>query len=591
MVALMLLIVVVAAGVCGMKLYSDAKQVQSHEQKAISTLSSVMSLGTDTQSTNAAGTSADLRQRLNEAKQETNAANDITHGTLWNIASRIPMIGDDVTTVQGMTAVTNTLVNDPLPKFIDVMTSMQGGQLSTSDGRFNLQPLLDHRDEIADIDATVQQQVREYRNLPGAHTSVVKDAYETSGKQLNAVAGTVDSMSNAFRMLPDFLGSDQPRTYALMAMTTSEARSSGGLVGSVGVVTTDDGSISIGDFRADADYVAYGASTPTDDEKRIFNEWGPLQMSFDIRDLAVYPDTSRSAEGMREIWQRTPWGGSTNLDGVIMVDPVFLQKLIGITGNVTLSDGTVLTGDNTAEFLLNTAYTKYPQEQQDAFFAQVAEQAVGSMFSNMSVGRLVKVSQIMGDMANGRHLSLYAFDDEVEQEISAAGFTSSMPDDEEHPQVGVYTNQQNSSKMDWYIHRTSNVTLASRNDDGSRTYHVTYTLANTLDESQAAGLPDYIIGISQAGQPKTYGIEKMLFAAPSGGSMTEPTVASGSTGNVTEARRETLNGKRIYANVASLAPGQTVTYTFDVTTSAKAVTDLTVDQTPLGWTESGQTGR
>lgn len=50
-------------------------------------------------------------------------------------------------------------------------------------------------------------------------------------------------------------------------------------------------------------------------------------MSFDIRDLAVYPDTSRSAEGMRAIWQRTPWGSNTQLDGVLMVDPVFCRNL------------------------------------------------------------------------------------------------------------------------------------------------------------------------------------------------------------------------------------------------------------------------
>ena len=65
---------------------------------------------------------------------------------------------------------------------------------------------------------------------------------------------------------------------------------------------------SIGDFRSDGEYIPYGAGDPTEDEQRIFRQWGPLNMSFDVRDLAVYPDTSRSAEGMRAIWQRTPWG-------------------------------------------------------------------------------------------------------------------------------------------------------------------------------------------------------------------------------------------------------------------------------------------
>lgn len=114
---------------------------------------------------------------------------------------------------------------------------------------------------------------------------------------------------------------------------------------------------------------------------------------------------------MRAIWQRTPWGSNTQLDGVLMVDPVFLQELTKISGNVTISDGTVLTGDNTAEFLLNKVYVDYPVSMQDALFAQVAEQTVGSMFSNVDLAKLTKVAQLMGSMAEGRHFSMYAFDE------------------------------------------------------------------------------------------------------------------------------------------------------------------------------------
>ena len=78
----------------------------------------------------------------------------------------------------------------------------------------------------------------------------------------------------------------------------------------MGVATTDNGKISIGDFRSNSEYIPYGAGDPTEDEQRIFRQWGPLNMSFDVRDLAVYPDTSRSAEGMRAI-------GSAHRGGVV----------------------------------------------------------------------------------------------------------------------------------------------------------------------------------------------------------------------------------------------------------------------------------
>lgn len=581
-VVLILALLVVLLGVSGffgLKLYSEAKQVKVHEEQAMQLLDGVTDLGNlDNLDT--------VRQQISQAKTETAAANEIAHGTLWNIASKAPVYGDDITTVQGMTSVVDSLVSDSVPQFMNVLSTLKSAQLSSGDGQLNLQPILEAQKNIATANQSLQQQVQKYQQLPKAHIGMVKNAYATGNTQLTKMADKVNQLSGTFQILPDFLGSDQPRTYALMAMTTSEERSSGGLIGSVGVVTTDNGKISIGDFRSNGEYVNYGAGDPTDDERRIFNQWGPLQMSFDLRDLAVYPDTSRSAEGMRAIWQRTPWGSGTQLDGVLMVDPVFLQELVKINGNITLSDGRVLTGDNTAKFLLNKVYVDYPIAETDAYFAQVAEQTVGSMFSNLDLTKLTKVAQAMGSMAEGRHFSMYAFDETVEKSISDAGFTAQTPNSEENPQVGVYVTEQNASKMGWYIHRTSKITRSDCNSDGSQTYHVEYTMTNMLTAEEIASLPDYIIGVNQANQPKTYGIEKTLIYAPAGGSLTNLNT-SGAT--VTGSRQETMNGKTVYASIAKIAPGESVTYSFDVTTSTKAVSDLTIDQTPMGWTDPGVT--
>ena len=316
-----------------------------------------------------------------------------------------------------LVSVVDSLVSDSVPQFMNVLSTLKSAQLSSGDGQLNLQPILEAQKNIATANQSLQQQVQKYQQLPKAHIGMVKNAYATGNTQLTKMADKVNQLSGTFQILPDFLGSDQPRTYALMAMTTSEERSSGGLIGSVGVVTTDNGKIGIGDFRSNGEYIPYGAGDSTEDEQRIFRQWGPLNMSFDVRDLAVYPDTSRSAEGMRAIWQRTPWGSNTQLDGVLMVDPVFLQELTKISGNVTIPDGTVLTGDNTAEFLLNKVYIDYPVSMQDALFAQVAEQTVGSMFSNVDLTKLTKVAQLMGSMAEGRHFSMYAFDETAEKPL------------------------------------------------------------------------------------------------------------------------------------------------------------------------------
>mgnify|MGYP000161035084 CR=1 FL=1 len=57
------------------------------------------------------------------------------HGTLWNIASKLPVYGDDITAVQGMTSVVDSLIGDSVPQFMNVLTYFEAmRQLSTGMG-------------------------------------------------------------------------------------------------------------------------------------------------------------------------------------------------------------------------------------------------------------------------------------------------------------------------------------------------------------------------------------------------------------------------------------------------------------------------
>ncbi len=146
--------------------------------------------------------------------------------------------------------------------------------------------------------------------------------------------------------------------------------------------------------------------------------------------------------------------------------------------------------------------------------------------------------------------------------------------------------EQNPSKMGWYIHRTSKITRSACNNDGSQTYHVEYTMTNTIDDNQIGMLELPNVYSQCNADQQGRGVEKTLIYAPAGGSLTNLQTSGGS---VTGSRQETLNGKTVYASIANIGPGESVTYSFDVTTSIKAVSDLTIDQTPMGWTDSGVT--
>ena len=563
-----------AVGVMGFQLFKQAKQVQAHENSAIAMLSKF--------SSGDAETLANAGDILPQIVHETQQAQDIAHGGLWNTAAKMPFISSDISTVQGMTVAINDIVQDSIPQFVNVLKTLNDAQITNGDNGVNLQPIIDAVEPLKKANASFQQQVRDYDALPTPSISMIRSAYDKGETQLNDLADRVNALSNTFQILPTLLGDGQQRTYAVMAMTPSEMRSSGGLIGSVGDLTTSNGTVHIGDFRPNGDYLPYGIGDHSADMKRVFTDEGPLHMSFDIRDLAVFPNTADSAVAMQSVWNRTPWGQGVPLDGVIMVDPVFLRQLIAINGNVTLPDGTVLTGENTAEFLMNTVYQKYPENETDVLFGVVAGQAMKSMFSHMDMGKLYKTGEMLGTMAKGRHFTMYAFDERAEQGIQAAGFTGQIPSSETNPSVGIYLTEQNPSKMGWYIKREAKIQRVNC-DDGDL-YHVEFMVHNTMTEEEAKSLPWYITGNNSDNTGKA--MEKILFYAPQGGSISNLMQLGGKVDAVKET---TIDGVNAYETYAQVNPGQIATFTFDVRVSTKATAPLTIDQTPMGWVDDGIT--
>ena len=568
-----LVLVLAALGIFGFQLYKQAKQVQAHESKAIAMLSAL--------SSDDAAALAKANDLLPQIAHETRQAADIAHGGLWDIAAKMPFVGSDIATVQGMTSAVDGIVRDAAPQFADIMKTLGDAQISNGDG-VNLQPIVEAAQPLDKANASFQHYVRDYDALSEPKIGMIRSAYDDGATKLNALADRVDALTNAFQVLPTILGDGQHRTYAVMAMTPAEMRSSGGLIGSIGELETSNGTVHIGDFRPNGDYLPYGIGDRSDDMKRIFSDEGPLHMSFDIRDLAVFPNTADSAVAMRSIWNRTPWGAQTPLDGIIMVDPVFLQQLIAINGNVTLPDGTVLTGDNTAEFLMNTVYVKYPVSETDALFGVVANSAMSTMFSHMDLGKLYKTGAMMGTMAKGRHFTMYAFDKQAEQRIQAAGFTGQTPNSETDPSVGIYLTEQNASKMGWYIKREAKIQRINCADGGL--YHVEFTIRNTMTEEQAKALPAYITGDNPDNTGKA--MEKILFYAPKDGSISNIMQLGGEVDAVKET---TIDGVKAYAAYVQIDPGRLATYTFDVRVSPKAAKTLTIDETPMGWVDDGIT--
>lgn len=572
----LILCAVGAAGWVGYRFYQQAMQVKGHEMQAVALLKDVQNMK-DLQS------AGSLDQLIPQVKAHTAAAKEIAHGDLWQYAAKAPKYGTDIQIVQGMTDVVDAVVTDTLPKLSNVMKTLLGTPLSNGDGQVNLQPIVDAQAGFNETNTLLQQQLAQLEALPQPTVPQVKTAYGQSVEQFTQIAQTIQDVNNTLQVLPQFLGVNGARTYVVVAQTTSEARSGGGLVGSLGTMTANGGKIEVGDFHPNTKFISLyhgGAS----DEQSVFD--GPLVFSFDIRDTGANPDFNKVAERIRKIWNYSAYSNGI-VDGVMMIDPVFIQEMVKISGNIQLDNGVTLTGDNTAEYLLNTIYKTVPISKQDYYFEYVAKTAMNNMFKSMKVDTMMKMVQSLGSLAQQRHLYMYTFHEDEAKNFQDAGFAKSSPSSEEHPEVGIYLNEQNPSKLDWYIKRKTVVTHTGANADGSQNYHVSFTMTNTISESDVSKYSWYLVGGQNGIGAAGTAVEKMLFYGPAGGSISN--LKASGTGKVTDnAQKAKLNGKSLLTSVVYLASGESVTYDFDVTTSPKASADalLGVDQTPMGWLDN-----
>ncbi len=566
-------------GFCAWRFYQQAMDVRDHELAAVEAVSGLQDVSQlrDADTMNAA---------IEQAQVHASAAKEIADGALWRVASYVPVLGDDVTTVRGMVDVVDGMVGETLPSLAStVQTLMNSGLSGGGEGQLNLQPIVDAQDGFAKVNELVQQQADAINALPQPHVGVVRSAYEQGKEQINKVADMLDQVNGMVQAMPKLLGQDGPRTYLLVAQTTSEQRSGGGLVGSLGTMQVDNGNISVGEFHSNKEFVALGESA-TAEEHDVFSD--PLYFSFDVRDLFAVPDFSRTAEMLNTVWQRSEY--ACDIDGVIAIDPLFIQEMVRINGDITLDNGQVLTGDNTAEFMLNGIYKAFDPDTQDMYFEYVASAVMDGAFSNMTMDKMMQIAQAMGTLAEGRHFYAYTFHEDEAEYFQGAGFAKNAPDSETDPEVGIYMNEQNASKLGWYLQRSSTVTRTACNEDGSQVYHVTFSITNTLTSDEMASATTYILGGAQPGvdgivAPSGTSAQRMLFYAPAGGSITNLTAS----GDVRDQENKTMDGKNLITNVAYIAPGETVTFDFDVTTSAKAESDLRLDQTPAGWLDENVT--
>lgn len=559
-------VVLVVFGVSGFMLLSSAKTVKSQAKETVEIVGGLKDKVTSGDFSTLPDDAKKIDELCSSMKKETSSP-------VWTMASFIPVYGGDINAARTMVDALSDVSSGALVPMADNLAQATPGKLF-QDGTINVSALQAVADSLSDSSKAFKSANKKVQGIGDTHIAQVTELVDKAKDGFATLDGVVDAAEKIAPVLPQMLGANgQTRNYLLYAMNNVEIRACGGFGGSQGLISVTDGQMSIGEFVPRIGLSEDEAVESVDEEdEALFGNHSNLYNSGNT----YSPDWPRNSQRVAALW-KSQYG--QDVDGVVGIDPVFLQYLLGLVGNVSLPDGTVVDGTNAAKVLMHDVYWNYPVEESDGIFASVASAAFNKILGGIGD---VDVTKLVGAFERGAEegrLIAWMRNDDEQNAIKETGIDASLPDPDDpsaDPVAGVYFNNLSFSKLDWYLNADTQIGQGVKNGDGTCSYRITVTLTNIMTQEEAGKLPDYVAaGASDAARDDER-LNVSVFA-PTGGNISDLTVEGTQFG----LGAATWHGIPFYSGTVDLHAGETTTITYTLTTSAEAGDKpLTLRQTP-----------
>lgn len=565
-VAAIVAVVLVAFGVSGFMLFNSAKTVKSQAKETVEIVGGLKDKVTSGDFSTLPDDAKKIDELCSSMKKETSSP-------VWTMASFIPVYGSDINAARTMIDALSDVSSNALVPMADNLSQATPGKLF-QDGMINVSALQAVADSLSSSSKVFKSANEKVQGIGDTHISQVTELVDKAKDGFATLNGAVDAAEKVAPVLPQMLGANgQTRNYLVYAMNNVEIRACGGFGGSQGLISVTDGQMSIGEFVPRIGLSEDEAVESVDEEdEALFGNHSNLYNSGNT----YSPDWPRNSQRVAALW-KSQYG--QDVDGVVGIDPVFLQYLLGLVGNVSLPDGTVVDGTNAAKVLMHDVYWNYPVEESDGIFAAVASAAFDKILGGIGD---VDVTKLVGAFERGAEegrLIAWMRNDDEQNAIKETGIDASLPDPDDpsaDPVAGVYFNNLSFSKLDWYLNADTQIGQGIKNGDGTCSYRITVTLTNIMTQEEAGKLPDYVAASAPDAARDDERLNVSLFA-PTGGNITNLTVEGTQFG----LGAATWHGIPFYSGTVDLHAGETTTITYTLTTSAEAGDKpLTLRQTP-----------
>ncbi|MFI5426817.1 DUF4012 domain-containing protein [Aeromicrobium sp. UC242_57] len=377
--------------------------------------------------------------------------------------------------------------------------------------------------------------------------------------------------SLAARLLPPMLGAKGERTYLLMVQNNAEVRSTGGIAGSIAILTAKKGKLSMGFQGSLQDLVQFPEPVVamTEDESRLF---APSLVT-NLLDTNFTPDFPRTGQIVSAMVKK---GLGVDLDGVISVDPVALSFVLAGTGPVELAKtpGVTLDQLNAVGVLLSSTYLLLPDRQaQDEIFKQAARSIFDVLAEGGGDPGLVVKGLVRGVAEN--RVMVWSKRDREQDLIGPSGLSGALSrDDAATPHVGVYLGDAASTKMEYYLEHVTNL-AASRCLPGQIQELTSSTQLRSRTPAKVDELPEAVTGDGKFTPKGTMRLIVRLYSPYRGGFTSVALDGKSQT-----VYADTHHGRNVTKVVLTLEPGSTHTITTRMITGKGQSGDAVLSTTP-----------
>lgn len=343
---------------------------------------------------------------------------------------------------------------------------------------------------------------------PGSEDGLVgpfATARRDLGEEMTSLELTMLNVRDAANGLADVF--DGPSRYLLLAGNNAEMRAASGMYLSIGVLSFEGGELALGDMEPSGDLALEEGVPITDEDLRA--RWGWAGPNRDWRNLSMSPRFPANAEMASRMWEART---GEAVDGVLAVDPLALQALLGALGPVEV-DGEQVDEENVVPLLLHDQYVgAEDQDERREALSEVAE-AVVTRFDE-STPDLGALAEALRSAASRRHLLVWSSAPALERAWTDVGVGGAVGSDE--VVVAVLNDGQN--KLDQYLQVESTVTTRPVEEGTEVTLRI-----ELRNETPLEGQPEYVTGEDPSAEDPAGTYEGILAVnLPAGAALVDP---------------------------------------------------------------------